>query len=76
MYSDIIHMLNEIPLIFSVKLLIYCTHFTQGEGVVGAKIYLNGEMKVTTGSNGKYRLYNMTSGHYLFQASNKLQMIM
>ena len=39
--------------------------------MAGAKIYLNGEMKVTTGLNGKYRLYNMTSGHYLFQASKK-----
>ena len=29
-------------------------------------------MKATTDSNGKYRLYNMTSGLYLFQASQHI----
>lgn len=44
-------------------------YILQGKGIAGAKVYLNTEMKATTDSNGKYRLYNMTSGLYLFQAS-------
>ncbi|XP_065911657.1 BOS complex subunit NOMO1-like isoform X2 [Dysidea avara] len=41
-----------------------------GEGVSGAKIYLNGEMKATSDSHGNYRLFNMTSGLYLFQVES------
>lgn len=52
-----------------LEYLVCVIHICQGEGVAGAKIYLNTEMKAVTDSNGKYRLYNITSGLYLFQAS-------
>ena len=40
-----------------------CKH-TQGEGVGGAQVFVNGYMTATTEEDGTYTLSNITSGSY------------
>jgi len=47
-----------------------CAFFVpQGEGVAGAKVYVDGRAVSRTDETGSYQLFNITTGTYIIQVS-------